>query len=60
MSTAAIFQRSDWVEFDRVFKVVRGEVGIAHGQLDIGVAEDPLQHQDVAAPPPIIKWLAKV
>ncbi len=46
---AAIFHRGDRVEFDRIFEVVRGEVGIAHGHLDVGMAEDALQHQDVAA-----------
>ena len=46
---AAIFHRGDRVEFDCIFEVVRGEVGIAHGHSQAGVPEDFLQGQDVAA-----------
>lgn len=40
---------SQWVQPHRIFQVIRGEVGIAHGHGDGGVAEDFLQNQDVTA-----------
>lgn len=30
-------------------EVIRGQVGVAHGHLDIAVAQDALQGEDVAA-----------
>lgn len=42
------FHRSDRIKAHCIFEVVGRKVGIAHRHLDVGMAEDALQHQDIA------------